>query len=185
MWKQLYFSSECCLKPKKNFFFGRVGARKFWRANAPKKLLLDSHSIFVSIRNRHISSFTGNQFFTFILKKMKVFYARYETFLHTFTSNFVRQVLPKFLPLNCGRKITDFKEWSKIRVCCFFWQIELGKNKEFWTQSNEVETNFTFQANAVWSQAKDFSSALARQNLPKVRGNADVICCLQPKKKAF
>ena len=131
-----------------------------------KNFCLTSHSI----RNRHISSaftFTGNQFLTYILKRMKVFYDRYETLLHIFTSDSVRQVLPKFLPLNCGRKITDFKEWSKIRVCCFFWQIKLGKNKEFWTQSNVVETNFTFQANAVWSQAKDFSSALARQNLWK------------------
>ena len=70
----------------------------------------------------------GNQFLTYILKRMKVFYDRYETLLHIFTSDSVRQVLPKFLPLNCGRKITDFKEWSKIRVCCFFWQIKLGKN---------------------------------------------------------
>ena len=169
MWKQLYFSSECCLKPKKKKkILGALARENFVAPTRPKNFCLTSHSIFVSIRNRHISSFTGNQFFTFILKKMKVFYARYETFLHTFTSNFVRQVLPKFLPLNCGRKITDFKEWSKIRVCCFFWQIELGKNKEFWTQSNVVETNFTFQANAVWSQAKDFSSALARQNLSKI-----------------
>ena len=141
MWKQLHFSSECCLKPKK-IVFGRVG------------------DTFLLSR--------GSNFLHLFSKRWKFFYARYETFLHTFTSNFVRQVLPKFLPLNCGRKITDFKEWSKIRVCCFFWQIELGKNKEFWTQSNEVETNFTFQANAVWSQAKDFSSALARQNLSKI-----------------
>ena len=111
----------------KKLFFGCTSTfplnqilTKFVAPTRLKNFCLTSHSIFVSIRNRHISSFTGNQFFTFILKKMKVFYARYETFLHTFTSNFVRQVLPKFLPLNCGRKITDFKEWSKIRVCCFF-----------------------------------------------------------------
>ena len=119
-------------------------------------------------KNFREQTISGNHFLTFILKKMKVSYARYETLLHIFTSNSVRQVLPKFLPLNCGRKITDFKEWSKIRVCCFFWQIKLVKNKEFWTQSNIVETNFTFQANAVWSQGKDFSSALARQNLWKI-----------------
>ena len=112
---------------KQKFFLGALARRNFVAPTRPKNFCLTSHSI----RNRHISSaftFTGNQFLTYILKRMKVFYDRYETLLHIFTSDSVRQVLPKFLPLNCGRKITDFKEWSKIRVCCFFWQIKLGKN---------------------------------------------------------
>ena len=100
---------------KQKFFLGALARRNFVAPTRPKNFCLTSHSI----RNRHISSaftFTGNQFLTYILKKMKVFYDRYETLLHIFTSDSVRQVLPKFLPLNCGRKITDSKEWSKTRV---------------------------------------------------------------------
>ena len=99
--------------------FGRVGATKFCRANAPKKLLLDftQHSKPTYFFCLH---FHGEPIFDIYSQKDETFYASYETLLHIFTSNSVRQVLPKFLPLNCGRKITDFKEWSKIRVCSFF-----------------------------------------------------------------
>ena len=86
-----------------------LARQNFAAPTRPKNFCLTSHSIFVSIRNRHISSFTGNQFFTFILKKMKVFYARYETLLHTFTSNFVRQVLPKFLPFELWTQNNRFQ----------------------------------------------------------------------------
>ena len=168
MWKQLYFSSECCLKPKKIFFWARWREKILSRQRAQKT--------FAWLHTAFLSAFETD---TFLLSRgtnfLHLFSKRWKFFTHV-TKHFYT-LLPltssdkfcrNFFLLNCGRKITDFKEWSKIRVCCFFWQIELGKNKEFWTQSNEVETNFTFQANAVWSQAKDFSSALARQNLSKI-----------------
>ena len=61
-----------------------------------------------------------------------------------------------------GTKTIDFQESSKIRVSCFFRQIKLPK-KEFWIQASVFESNFTFQANAVWNLTKTFLSALARQ----------------------
>ena len=54
---------------------------------------------------------------------------------------------------NCGRKITDFKEWSKICVSCFFWQIKLGKNKEFWT-TQATHSKATLLFNQMLSEAK-------------------------------
>ena len=90
--------------------------------------------------------------YKFILKRMKVSYDHYETLLHVFTPNSVRQVLAKFLHLSLKELWTQnkrFQEWSKIRVSCFFWQIKVGKNKEFWSQANVFESNFTFQENAV------------------------------------
>ena len=70
-----------------------------------------------------------------------------------------------------GTKTIDFQESSKIRVNCFFRQIKLPK-KEFWIQANIFESNFTFQANAVWNQKKVFfgrvgARKFCRANAPK------------------
>ena len=108
----------------------------------------------------HIFS-KGWKFFTTVTK-------HFYTFLPLIPSDKFWRNFCIFPWRNCGRKIRDFKEWSKIRVSCFFWQIKVGKNKEFWTQANVFESNFTFQANAVRSQTKDFSSALARRKQSKI-----------------
>ena len=82
IWKQLYFSSECCLKPNESFF-GRVGATKFvkswFKVNEYVICCLQSkkgclvalarwkQSKISNVRNRHISSalpFKLNQFLT-------------------------------------------------------------------------------------------------------------------------
>ena len=141
---------------KKDFF----GAKKktvstFWR----EKWLF----LFLSSKNKQAFSvllicwgdLKGQN--RWLAKRMKVSYDHYETLLHVFTPNSVRQVLAKFLHLSLKELWTQnkrFQEWSKIRVSCFFWQIKLGRNKEFWTQANVFESNFTSQANAVWSQSK-------------------------------
>ena len=53
-----------------------------------------------------------------------------------------------------GTKTIDFQESSKIRVNCFFRQMKLPK-KVFWIQANTCESNFTFQASAVWNHKKN------------------------------
>ena len=83
----------CEVKQK---FFGRVGATKFRRANAPKLVQCESEgsgdmydSGHFQVQNKLLYIYYA--FFlqskepnTFILKKMKVSYDRYETILHIF-----------------------------------------------------------------------------------------------------
>ena len=88
-------------------------------------------------------------------------------FLTTVTKHFytlsysdsVKQVLTKFLAFwhkrRWGPKTIDFQQSFKIRLSCFFRQIKPPK-KEFWIQANVFESNFTFQANAVWNQTQVF-----------------------------
>ena len=81
------------LREVKQKFFGRVGATKFRRANAPKLVQCESEgrgnmydSGHFQVQNKLLYIYFVFFFFlqskepnTFILKKMKVFYARYET----------------------------------------------------------------------------------------------------------
>ena len=67
----------------------------------------------------HIFS-KGWKFFTTVTK-------HFYTFLPLIPSDKFWRNFCIFPWRNCGRKIRDFKEWSKIRVSCFFWQIKLGK----------------------------------------------------------
>ena len=68
----------------------------------------------------HIFS-KGWKFFTTVTK-------HFYTFLPLIPSDKFWRNFCIFPWRNCGRKIRDFKEWSKIRVSCFFWQIKVGKN---------------------------------------------------------
>ena len=51
---------------------------------------------------------------TFILKKMKVSYVRYETLLHIFTPNSVRQVLTKFLAFFLEGTVTQNNRFEGV-----------------------------------------------------------------------
>ena len=90
----------CEVKQK---FFGRVGATKFCRANAPKKMTVSFLWLQKQKRLLFYQFFGGtskdkiDDQYKFILQKMKVSYDQYETLLHNFATNSVRQVLAKFL----------------------------------------------------------------------------------------